>query len=256
MELANVTLQQWDHIGIVTINHPPANTMDLATLQDLQKAVDKVESDPEVRVVVLTGQGDKCFCAGFDLSDAANAPQSSPLARSLWRQVDRMEKPVIAALNGHAVGGGLELALCCHFRVMTDNPRAKIGLTELKVGIIPGWGGTQRLARVVGKSRALDMILFSRVLAPDEALAIGLVNQVAVPEKVMEQALALAGELSEKPPLAVQWVLRAISAGEYEGMDRGLAVEADGSAAVRDSQDRKEGFQAFLEKRKPVFTGR
>ena len=154
------------------------------------------------------------------------------------------------------LGGGLELALCCHFRFMADTPKAKIGLTELNLGIIPGWGGTQRLYRVVGKSRALDMILFSRRLDAREALAIGLVDQVSVSGQLMADALEFAGLLSARPPIAVRAVLKAISAGIYEGLDQGLAIELEGSRAVKNSEDAKEGFAAFFEKRDPVFKGK
>lgn len=255
MELENIIVEKRGHVGVVTINHPPANAWNLATIEDFKKAIDEMENDREVRVVIITGQGEKCFSAGLDLSDSANAPKASPMARALWKQIDQMEKPTIAVLNGHAMGGGLELSLCCHFRIMTDNPKAKVGLTELNVGIIPGWGGTQRLARVVGKAKAIDMIMFSRVLNAREALEIGLVNQVVPAEKLLDAALEFADKLAERPPIAVKWVLKSMTAGEYEGMDRGLEVESDGSAACRDTKDRNEGFKAFLEKRKPVFIG-
>ena len=165
-------------------------------------------------------------------------------------------KPVIAAINGFAMGGGLELAMACHFRIMTDDPNARIGLTELNLGIIPGWGGTQRLPRLVGRSKALDMILFSRRLSAAEALEAGLVNRLSAPETLRHDALVFAGELAQRPPIAVRWVLKAMAAGLYEGLDEGLKVEAEGSSAVRQTEDRKEGFAAFLEKRKPVFKGK
>jgi enoyl-CoA hydratase/carnithine racemase len=255
MELENIIVEKRGHVGVVTINHPPANAWNLATIQDFKTAIDAMENDGEVRVVIITGQGEKCFSAGLDLSDSANAPKASPMARALWKQIDQLEKPTIAAINGHAMGGGLELSLCCHFRIMTDNPKAKVGLTELNVGIIPGWGGTQRLTRVVGKAKAIDMIMFSRVLNAEQALEIGLVNQVAPADKLLDTALEFAGKLAERPPIAVKWVLKSMTAGEYQGLDRGLEVESDGSAACRDTKDRDEGFKAFLEKRKPVFTG-
>ncbi len=255
MKLDNITVEKRGHVGIAIINHPPANTWNLATIQDFKKAIDDFENDGAVRVIIITGQGDKCFSAGFDVSDAANAEKSSPMARALWKQIDQMEKPTIAALNGHAIGGGLELSLCCHFRIMTDNPKAKLGLTELNVGIIPGWGGTQRLARVVGKARAIDMIMFSKLFNAEQALEMGLVNQIAPADTLLDTAVDFANQLAERPPIAVKWVLRSITAGEYEGLDRGLEVESDGSAACRHTKDRDEGFKAFLEKRKPVFTG-
>jgi enoyl-CoA hydratase/carnithine racemase len=255
MKLKNIIVEKRGHVGIAFINHPPANAWNLATIEDFKKAIDELEHDREIRVVIITGQGEKCFSAGLDLSDSANAPKSSPMARALWKQIDQLEKPTIAAVNGHAIGGGLELALCCHFRIMTDNPKAKLGLTELNVGIIPGWGGTQRLARVVGKAKAIDMIMFSKLVTAEEAMEMGLVNQVAPAGKLLDIAVEFANQLAERPPVAVKWVLRSITAGEYEGLDRGLEVESDGSAACRDTKDRDEGFKAFLEKRKPVFIG-
>lgn len=250
-----IFLEKRGSIRIITINHPPANAWDLATVVSFERAVNEVEQDGEARVVILTGAGDSCFSAGFDVKDAANAPVTSPKARALWTRIDRFPKPVIAALNGYALGGGLELAMCCHFRIMADGPKARLGLTELNLGIIPGWGGTQRLPRLVGRAKALDMILFSRTLTPQEALEAGLVNRVTTPERLMEETLAFAERLAERPPIAVSCVLRAMSTGEYEGLERGLIVEEEGSARVRLSRDCMEGFQAFLEKRKPVFTG-
>ena len=255
MSFQHLLLEQREHIGILTIDHPPANAWNLAAMEEFQKRLDQLENDRQTRVVILTGAGEKIFSSGFDVSDAANAPKTSPLGRELWRRVDRFPKPIIAALNGHAFGGGLELALACHFRIMVDDPQTSVGLTELNLGIMPGWGGTQRLPRLVGRARALEMILFSRRIGPREALDTGLVNQLSSPGKLMEDALELASRLVERPPLAVGWVLQAMAAGAYEGLDAGLQVEADGSAALRETRDRAEGFRAFLEKRKPVFTG-
>lgn len=255
MDQRNILLEKQGYISIVIINHPPANAWNLATMEEFEKVIDELENDKNTRVVVITGAGEKCFSAGFDVSDAANAPKTSAMGRKLWTRVDRFEKPVIAAMNGHALGGGLELALCCHFRVMTDNPKAAVGLTELNLGIIPGWGGTQRLARALGRDKALDMILFSKRLSPAEALEAGLVNKLSKPESLMDDVLGLAKVLAERPPIAVGSVLKALSAGEYEGIDKGLKVEEEGAARVATSKDRIEGFSAFLEKRKPVFTG-
>jgi enoyl-CoA hydratase/carnithine racemase len=248
MSFDHILLEQKEHISIVTIDHPPANAWNLAAMEEFKERLDHLENDQATRVVILTGAGEKIFSSGFDVSDAANAPKTSPLGRELWRRIDRFPKPVIAALNGHAFGGGLELALACHFRIMVDDPKALVGLTELNLGIIPGWGGTQRLPRLVGRARALEMILFSQRMGPQEALEIGLVNRLSAPGKLLEDAL-------ERPPIAVSWVLKALAVGAYEGIDAGLRAEDEGSAAVRETKDRAEGFQAFLEKRKPVFTG-
>jgi len=256
MQLKNMILTQQNHIAIITINHPPVNTWNWATMQDFEKVLDAVENDPDVRGVIITGAGEKCFSAGFDVSDVDNSQKTSPKARQLWRRIDRFPKPVIAAINGHALGGGLELAMCCQFRIMVDAPEARVGLTELNLGIIPGWGGTQRLPLLVGKAKALDMILFSRKISASEALEAGLINQISAPGRLMEDALALAEKLAKRPPLAVSCVLRSIAAGAYEGLDAGLKIEEEGSKIVGQSEDRKEGFSAFLEKREPVFKGK
>lgn len=255
MEYKNIILERKGHVAIITINHPPVNAWNLGTMNDFERAVDEVDNDEVVKVVIITGAGTKCFSAGFDVGDAANSGQISPKGRELWRRIDRFSKPVIAAINGFAMGGGLELAMCCHFRIMVDVPEAKIGLTELNLGIIPGWGGTQRLTRLVGKSKAMDMILFSKRISAPEALDIGLINMVSTPDKLMDDALTFAEKLVKRPPIAVSCVLKAISTGEYEGLDEGLKVETEGSEIVGRSTDCVEGFSAFMEKREPVFKG-
>ncbi|MGA6926824.1 MAG: enoyl-CoA hydratase-related protein [Desulfosarcina sp.] len=256
MTYENLKLEKNDHIATITIDHPPANAWNLATLTSFERAVDDVDKDAEVRVLVLTGAGEKCFSAGFDIRDAVNADAISPRARNLWRRLDRFSKPVVAAINGYAMGGGLELALACHFRIMTDDPAITLGLTELNLGIIPGWGGTQRLTRLAGRAKALDMILFSRRIGPAEALAAGIVDRLAPSEALMGDVFEFAARLAQRPPIAVRCVLNSISAGDYEGFEAGLQVEAEGSAIVRRSEDRQEGFAAFLEKRNPNFKGR
>jgi enoyl-CoA hydratase/carnithine racemase len=255
MTYNNLIIEQRDHIAIITLNHPPVNAWNLGLMTDFEKALNEIEDDKDVRVLILTGAGEKCFSAGFDISDAANSHITSPKGRELWTRLDQFAKPVIAAINGFAMGGGLELALSCHFRIMVDEPKATIGLTELNLGIIPGWGGTQRLTRVVGKARALDMILFSKRVDAKEALSIGLINQVSTKEKLMDDAIAFAEVMTKRPPLAVTAVLKAISAFDYRGLEAGLKVEEEGSASVGKSKDCVEGFTAFLEKRDPVFTG-
>ena len=255
MSYDNLILENRGHIAIITLNHPPVNAWNLGLMTDFEKALNEIEDDKDVRVLILTGAGEKCFSAGFDISDAANSHITSPKGRELWTRLDQFAKPVIAAINGFAMGGGLELALSCHFRIMVDEPKATIGLTELNLGIIPGWGGTQRLTRIVGKARALDMILFSKRIDAREALSIGLINQVSTKEKLMDDAIAFAEVMTKRPPLAVTAVLKAISTFDYNGLESGLKVEEEGSAIVGKSKDCVEGFTAFLEKRDPVFTG-
>jgi len=256
MAYENLTYEIKDNIALVTINRPPANSWSLAAMEDFEKILDEIEGDPDIRVVIITGAGEKCFSAGMDVADAAKSPGLGDKGRTLWRRVDRFEKPIVAAINGHALGGGLELALACHFRIMAGSFKSKIGLTELNLGIIPGWGGTQRLYRIIGKAKALDMILFSKRVDAEEALKIGLVNQIAAPENLMDETFEFAQNLAKRPPLAVSSVLKAISAGIYEGLDQGLAMEVEGSKIVAGSQDAVEGFTAFFEKREPVFKGK
>ena len=255
MDYDNLIIEKHGHIAILTLNHPPVNAWNLGLMEDFEKAVGEIETDRDVRVLIITGGGEKCFSAGFDVSDAATSHITSPKGRDLWTRLDRFSKPVIAAINGFAMGGGLELALSCHFRIMIDDPKATIGLTELNLGIIPGWGGTQRLTRVVGKAKALDMILFSKRIDAKEALSIGLINQISTKDRLMDDALSFAEILAKRPPLAVGEVLKAVSAFDYSGMEAGLKAEEEGSAVVSNSKDCIEGFTAFLEKREPVFTG-
>jgi enoyl-CoA hydratase/carnithine racemase len=255
MEDRNILVESKDHVRTLTIEHPPANAWNLQTLKEFEVALSEAEDDHDVRVVIITGAGEKCFSAGFDLGDAANVARTAPLGQALWRRVDRFPKPVIAAINGIALGGGCELALACHFRLMSAAPKAKLGLTELNLGLLPAWGGTQRMTRLVGRSRALDMILFSRKVDASEALEMGLVDELSAPGKLMDDAMELARRLAERPPLAVACVLRAVAAGVYEGIEQGLAVEEEGSRILAQSKDAKEGIVAFLERREPVFTG-
>ncbi len=251
----NIHVEQKGDVATITIDHPPANAWNLATINQFEKALGTVEADKSVRVVILTGAGEKCFSAGFDVSDAVNKDEISRKGRMLWQKVDRFPKPVIAAINGFALGGGLELAMCCHFRIMADHPKNKIGLTELNLGIIPGWGGTQNLARLVGKGRALDMILFSERIDAQKALEIGLITRISTPENLIGDVVAFAEKLAARPPIAVSGVLQSMSAGEYEGKKRGWEVEAHQTTLAGESADAVEGFTAFLEKRVPHFKG-
>ncbi len=256
MPQENIILEKKDTISIITINHPPANTWNLAAAREFGQILDKVEKDPDTRVAVITGAGEKFFSAGFDVSDSGNAGQTNPLICELWTRVDRFPKPTIAAINGFALGGGCELAMACHFRIMVDHPKAKIGLPELNLGVIPGWGGTQRMSRLIGKARALDLILFSKTISGPEALEIGLVNQVSTADKLMEDTMTFAGRLAARPPIAVSIILKAMSAGAYEGIEAGLKMEFESAQDLVQTEDAKEGLAAFLEKRAPVFKGK
>lgn len=256
MGYRNLRVEKKQSICLITLNHPPVNAWNLAMMQEFEAAVIDAQNDDSIRVVVITGAGEKCFSAGFDIRDAANALKISGIGKALWTRLDQFSKPVIAAINGFALGGGFELSLSCHFRIMVDNPDATVGLTELNLGIIPGWGGTQRLTRLVGRSKALEMILFSQRIGAAEALDLGLMNSLSSADNLMGDAMAMAKVLAKRPPLAVASVLKAISARDYEGgMHAGLEAEQQGNLTVSASKDRLEGFNAFLEKREPVFKG-
>jgi enoyl-CoA hydratase/carnithine racemase len=253
MEFQNILFEKQGAIALLTLNRPPANSINLATLLEIDQALDQAETDKDIRVLVITGAGDKGFSAGFDVSDAVNADKTGPKGQEVWTRIDRFSKPVIAAINGYTFGGGCELAMASTFRVMQEN--VKIGLTELNLGIIPGWGGTQRMPRILGKSKALDLILFSKRLSAQDALAIGLVDRIAKAGELMTDVMAMAETLATRPPLAVKAVLAAVTAGLEKGLDEGTKVELAGTQLVGKSKDAIEGFTAFLEKRKPYFKG-
>ena len=255
MNYDTLILEKKGGTAVLTLNRPPNNAVSYTMLMEIDQVLDELSSANEVRSLVITGAGDRCFCAGMDVADAVNHPDIGSVGRALWTKVDRFEKPTIAAINGHALGGGCELALACHFRFMAESDRAKMGCPELNLGIIPGWGGTQRMTRLLGRSKALELILFSKRLNPDETLAAGLVDGIFPPEDLMPQAMDIAASLSEKAPLAVRAVLRAVQAQLDHGIDEGLEVETAESGLCASSKDAIEGFTAFLEKRKPVFKG-
>jgi enoyl-CoA hydratase/carnithine racemase len=247
-------------VALLTLNRPDTlNALDRAILLAFEAAVGEVAADASVRALIVTGEG-RAFAAGADIEamskmSPAEAEAFSRLGHRAFAALEQLAVPTIAAVNGFALGGGCELALACHFRVMSSDPKAKIGLTELNLGIIPAWGGTQRMTRLVGRSKALDLILFSRKVDAHEALALGLVDKVSAPGELMNDAVELAGRLAERPPLAVACVLKAVAAGLYGGIDEGLEVEREGSRMLAQTSDAREGIIAFLEKRQPEFKG-
>jgi len=253
MNFETIRYEKQGHIVTLTLNRPPANSVNLAMLSDIENALDDAGQDREVRVLIITGAGEKGFSAGFDVGDVANAHITGPKGQELWTRIDRFPKPVIAAINGYAFGGGCELAMASTFRVMQEG--AKIGLTELNLGIIPGWGGTQRMPRILGKAKALELILFSKRLTAQEALEIGLVDRVSAEGALMSDVMEMAEFLAQRPPLAVEAVLNAVNAGLEKGLVEGTKAEWEGTRKVSSSKDAIEGFTAFLEKRPPHFTG-
>jgi enoyl-CoA hydratase/carnithine racemase len=254
MSYSNIIVSTKDFVTTITLNRPPTNSVNMGVREELFQAVTELEKNKETRVVIITGAGEKGFCAGMDLSDVANI-NNGPDGNKIMNAISRSKKPYIAAINGYALGGGCETALACHFRLMTDNPKAMIGLTEVNLGIIPGWGGVQRLPRVIGKSKALEIILFGKRITAPEALAIGLVDKVIPAADLMKEAEAFASLLAKRPPLAVAAVLDGMSVGLDKGIDEGLRVDTEWISKLVTSKDATEGITAFLEKREATFTG-
>ena len=246
-----------DGILTLTINRPEAlNALNRNIIDALSAALEAAQDNPEVRVIVLTGSGEKAFVAGADIKEFADFDQAQgeDLARrgqrDLFDRVEQSRKPVVAAVNGFALGGGLELAMAAHVRVASTN--ARMGLPEVSLGVIPGYGGTQRLAQIVGKDKAMEMVLTAGMIDAEAALACGLVNQVVEQEILLESAQAMAGKIAKNAPTALAAALDSVLAG-YGREGFGVEIQRFGQCFTTD--DFKEGTTAFLEKRKPQFPG-
>ena len=247
-----------DGIGVVTINRPDVrNAMNQQVLEELRHALDELRDDDSVGVVVFTGAGDKAFVAGADIGELKERTLLDGLAarmQHLYDEIEGLEKPTIAALNGYALGGGCELAMACDVRIASEN--ARLGLPETGLSIIPAAGGTQRLARLIGKGRAIEMILTGRIIEATEAHSIGLVSQVVSQNNLMDTARETAGQILAKGPLAVRLAKIAIQAGFDTDQQTGLTIERLAQTVLYSSEDKREGTSAFLEKREPDFKGR
>jgi enoyl-CoA hydratase len=260
MAFDNLLLQRDQSVAILTINRPAVlNALSTQTLHELRQALLDLQRDEAVRAVVLTGAGEKSFVAGADIKEMAQQTPVSLRALGLAGQcvfdlVETLGKPVIAAINGFALGGGCELAMACTIRLASET--ARLGQPEINLGLIPGYGGTQRLARLVGRGRALDMLLTGAPVNAQEAYRIGLVNRVLPAGELMAAATALATQLAGQAPVAVQYILEAVHRGQDLPLADGQALEATLFGLVAATDDMREGTRAFLEKRKPVFTGR
>lgn len=251
-----------DGVAVIRLNRPDRmNTLGGSMKSDLHRAFfELARHDEAVRVVIVTGVGDRAFCAGADIKERAGNVLPLPeyhlkqkATHELFRAIETFEKPVIAAINGVALGGGLEIALCCDVRIAAST--ARLGLPEVKIGALPAAGGTQRLPRLVGVGHAKALMLTGDHLDAAQALAIGLVNQVVEPEALMPTALAMAARMAANAPLSLRFVKQAIDLGQQVGIEAGLEFERYAAAIVVSSEDRKEGMRAFVEKRKPVFRG-
>tara|TARA_R110001632_G_scaffold19898_13_gene59887 strand:+ start:2250 stop:3032 length:783 start_codon:yes stop_codon:yes gene_type:complete len=260
MNFENILVSQENGLAIITINRPKKlNALNKATIEELHHAFDSLEDSSSVKVIVITGSGEKAFVAGADISEFAHftVENGGKLAAKgqeiLFDFIENLSTPVIAAVNGFALGGGLELAMACHFRIASDN--AKMGLPEVSLGVIPGYGGTQRLPQLVGKGKAMELIMTAGMISADEALALGLVNYVTTQEELVPLAEKLAGKIMRNSPVAISAAIKAVNANFEDGTD-GFEVEISEFGNCFGTEDFKEGTTAFLEKRKASFPGK
>ena len=260
MNFENLTVTHRDAIATVTVDRPEKlNAMTRETLQELEQAFDALASDDAVRAVIVTGAGDKAFVAGADIKELAEESATTghlaaQRGQETFRKIEALGKPVVAAINGFALGGGLELALACHLRVASEN--AKLGLPEVTLGVIPGYGGSQRLARLVGRGRALELILTGAHIDASEAHRIGLVNRVVPKTELLSETEKLVRKIIANGPLALRHALIAVDQGLDVAQEQGMLLEATLFGILFGTDDLREGMNAFLEKRPAEFKGK
>ena len=260
MNYQNILFEIKNHTALVTVNRPDKlNALNGQTIDELENVFQSIKNNSEVFVVVVTGSGEKAFVAGADIAelnklDVISAKEFSEKGNRVFRAIEMLDKPVIAAVNGFALGGGCELALACHIRTASEN--AKFGQPEVNLGIIPGYGGTQRLARIVNSARALEIILSGDMIGAEEAFRIGLVNKVYSQADLLNKTFELADKIGSKGQQAIRFALKAVKATDNLSLSEGLSYEASLFALVCGTEDFKEGTKAFLEKRKPNFKHR
>ncbi len=261
MEYRNLLVTREECIGIITIDRPEVlNVLSHATMAELSAAIDELGNDKNVRCIVLTGVGEKASAAGADINElraltsAAEAADFAAWGQGILLKIENLDKPVIAAINGYALGGGCELAMACDIRIAADS--AKLGQPEINLGLFPGYGGTQRLPRLVGKGRAKWLVFTGDTISAQEALRIGLVDLIAPAAELMEAAKDLAHRLAAKAPVALAWAKQCINVGTQTDLAAGCAYEASQFGLVCGTEDRIEGTSAFLEKRLPRFKGK
>jgi len=260
MEFMNLLYEKKDGIATITINRPKAlNALNEETLPEFLSSLEDAEKDKNVRVIVITGAGEKAFCAGLDLKTVKDisvikAVETSKLGQKLTLAIEELGKPVIAAINGYALGGGLELAMACDIRIASEN--ARIGQTEVNVGLIPGWGGTQRLPRLVGKGIAKELVFTGKMIDAKTAERIGLINMVVPPEKLKSAVEELSKVIMSKPPIAIKLAKELINSSIETDQGTGLVHEAEAFGILASTEDYREGVSAFIEKRKPEYKGK
>ncbi|MGX9134390.1 enoyl-CoA hydratase/isomerase family protein [Rummeliibacillus sp. JY-2-4R] len=258
MNFSNIVVEQENGIGFIKINRPEQrNALNRDTLLEIEKALDEWKSNQDIKVILFTGTGEKSFAAGADIRELNQRKMLDALQPNMtttYRKIEDYDKPTIAAINGFALGGGLELALACDIRVASQN--AKMGLPEVGLGIIPGAGGTQRLTRTIGKGKAMELVLTGDIITAEQAVNIGLVSCVVPLEELIEKAIEYANKIKIKGPLALRLAKAAVNRGADIEIETALYLEKLSQTILMGSEDKREGTQAFLEKRKPNFEGK
>jgi enoyl-CoA hydratase len=257
MDYENILVEKSAPVAVVTVNRPKVlNALNKKTVEEIECAFYELKNDASIKAVILTGAGEKAFIAGADINELATygataGAEFAHRGQCVLSMIENLGKPVIAAIGGYALGGGLEIAMACNMRVASA--KAKVGQPEINLGIIPGFGGTQRLARLVGEGKAMELVLTGDPIGAEEALRIGLVNQVVAPEELMSAARALADKICSKGGVAVRYCMEAVHKGLQGTLAEGLNLEANLFGLCCATEDKAEGTKAFLEKRKPDF---
>jgi enoyl-CoA hydratase/carnithine racemase len=256
MAYETIILAREESFAVITLNRPPMNAINEPLMRELNAALSEVQADDAVRSVIITGAGDRIFCAGADLGSAFTGDITAFLrfGNSVVRRIERFPKPVIAAMNGHALGGGCEIAMGCHIRILKET--ARMGQTESNLGIIPGYGGTQRTPRLIGRGLALEHLILGTQIPAPECHRIGLVNRLAKEGEALADAKALARELAKRPPIATRLIIEAVDDGLEAPIEKGIEVEIRAFDKVIRTEDAAEGLQAFFQKRAPEFKGK
>ena len=260
MEFKYIIYEKSEGIATITLNRQEAlNAFNKEVIEEILQALEDIKADENIRVVILTGAGEKAFSAGADIKamkgmNALKARELSLMGEKLCNALENLEKPVIAAINGYALGGGLEVAMACDIRIASEN--ARMGQTEINIGLIPGWGGTQRLPRLIGKTKAKELIFTGKIIDAKTAEQLGIVNMVVPSDKLKEAVHQFALELASKAPVALKVAKSLINKGSEISLDAAIALEREGFGVVASTEDLQEGVSAFIEKRKPTFKGK